>query len=55
MEAAARLGLKEATIRRRILDRRLPYVKVGRAVRVPIEAIEELIATGYRPVVAEGR
>jgi len=55
MEAAARLGLKEATIRRRILERRLPYVKVGRAVRVPIEAIEDLIATGYRPVIAEGR
>jgi excisionase family DNA binding protein len=52
-QAAARLGLKEATIRRRILERRIPYVKLGRAVRIPVEAVEGLMAAGYRPVIAE--
>ena len=55
MDAAQRLGLKESTIRRRILERRLAYVKNGRAVRVPIEVVERLIADGWRdPVIAEG-
>ncbi|MBI5197929.1 MAG: excisionase family DNA-binding protein [Nitrospirae bacterium] len=47
-EAAVRLGLKEATIRRRILEKRIGYVKVGRAVRIPVEIVEEIIAAGYR-------
>ncbi len=52
-QTAARLGLKEATIRRRILERKIPYVKLGRAVRIPVEAIESLVAAGYRPVIDE--
>jgi excisionase family DNA binding protein len=47
-QVAERLALKESTIRRRILERKLAYVKSGRAVRVPIEAVEELIAEGWR-------
>jgi excisionase family DNA binding protein len=31
-EAATRLGLKSSTIRRRILERKIDYVKNGRAV-----------------------
>jgi excisionase family DNA binding protein len=50
-QVADRLGLKEATIRRRILERRLPYVKLGRAVRIPIEVIDALIASSYRPAI----
>ena len=50
-QVANRLGLKESTIRRRILDRRLPYVKLGRAVRIPVEAIEALIASSYHPAI----
>jgi len=53
-EVAYRLGLKPATIRRRILERRMPYVKLGRAVRIPIEAVEALIAASYRPAIDEG-
>ena len=53
-EVASRLGLKEATIRRRILDRRIDYVKNGRSVRIPIEAVEKVIAAGYRPAIGEG-
>jgi excisionase family DNA binding protein len=48
VDAARRLGLKECTIRRRILERKLAYVKNGRAVRVPIEVVERLIAEGWR-------
>jgi excisionase family DNA binding protein len=50
-QVADRLGLKEATIRRRILERRLPYVKLGRAVRIPIEVIDALIVASYRPAI----
>jgi len=51
VQVANRLGLKEATIRRRILERRLPYVKLGRAVRIPEEAVDALIASSYRPAI----
>ena len=51
-EAAERLGLKEATIRRRILERKISYVKIGRAVRIPVEVVEGLIAAGYRPPIS---
>ena len=52
-QTAARLGLKEATIRRYILERRIPYVKLGRAVRIPIEAVESWIVASYRPAIDE--
>jgi excisionase family DNA binding protein len=55
VDAANRLGLKESTIRRRILERKLAYVKNGRAVRVPVEVIEQVIADGWRePIGALG-
>ena len=50
-QVANRLGLKEATIRRCILERRLPYVKLGRAVRIPVEVIDALIASSYRSAI----
>jgi len=52
-EVATRLGLKESTVRRRILERRIDYVKNGRSVRIPLEAIERIIATGFRPALPE--
>lgn len=52
-QAADRLGLKPATIRRRILERRLTYVKLGRAVRIPVEVIDALIASSYRPAIED--
>ena len=52
-ETAARLGLKVSTIRRRILERKIDYVKNGRAVRIPIEAVEKVIKVGYRSEVPE--
>jgi excisionase family DNA binding protein len=47
-QAASLLALKPATIRRRILERRIDYIKLGRAVRIPANAVEQLIQAGYR-------
>ena len=52
-EAATRLGLKVSTLRRRILERRIDYVKNGRSVRIPLEAVERIITSGYRPAIEE--
>ena len=46
-EAATRLGLKVSTIRRRILEKRITVVRIGRAVRIPIEVIDAMIADGW--------
>jgi excisionase family DNA binding protein len=49
-ETAERLGLKPATIRAWLLRRKnLPFVRCGRAVRVPIEAVEKFIAENTIP------
>jgi len=47
-EAEARTGRKASTWRRDILLRRVPYVKIGRSVRIPEEAVNALIAQGWR-------
>ncbi len=47
-EAEARTGRKASTWRRDILLRRVPYVKIGRSVRIPVEAVDALIAQGWR-------
>ena len=56
-EAANRLGLKESTIRKYILKRQIAFVKPSvRAVRIPIEELERILAAGLRPAIpqAEG-
>ena len=51
-EVADRLGLKESTIRKRILQRQIAYVKPSlRAVQIPIEELERILTNGFRPVV----
>jgi excisionase family DNA binding protein len=51
-EAEQRTGRKASTWRRDILLTRIPYVKLGRSVRIPEEVIEALIKKGWRgPVV----
>ncbi len=54
-EAAGLLGLKVTTIRRMIFERRIPTVKIGRSVRIPIEAINRIISDGWREPVVAGR
>lgn len=52
-EAAGQLGLKVSTIRRKILTKTITTVKLGRAVRIPVEAIESLIAAGWQEPVGK--
>ena len=53
-QAEARTGRKAATWRRDILTKKIPYVKLGRSVRVPVEVIDRLIAEGWREPAGEG-
>lgn len=49
-ETAERLGLKPATIRAWQLRRKnLPFVRCGRAIRIPLEAVEKFIAENTIP------
>jgi excisionase family DNA binding protein len=51
-ETALRLGLKPATIRRMIFQRRIDTVRPSlRAVRVPESAVRRILEQGYRPAV----
>jgi excisionase family DNA binding protein len=43
------LGLKESTIRAWIARRRIGIVRLGRAIRVPLEEADRLIAEGTIP------
>jgi excisionase family DNA binding protein len=49
-EAAARLGLRESTIRSWVLARRIGRVRIGRrSIRIPVEEVERLIQEGSEP------
>ena len=54
-ETAARLGIKPATVRAWLLLRKLPCVHVGRAVRIPAEAIAQFIERNTIPARDERR
>lgn len=48
-QAAERLGLQPSTVRAWIAQRRIGIVRLGRAVRIPLEEVERLIAQGTIP------
>jgi excisionase family DNA binding protein len=48
-EAAQLLGLKPATLRAWILRRKIEFVRVGRAVRIPAAAIAQYIERNTVP------
>jgi len=48
-QTAEMLGLKESTIRAWIARRRIGIVRLGRAIRVPLEEADRLIAEGTIP------
>lgn len=48
-EAADQLGIKPSTVRAWLLRRKLPCVHVGRAVRVPADAVAEFIKRNTIP------
>lgn len=52
LEAADRLALRPATIRRMILERRIDTVRPSvRAVRIPEAAVARILRQGFRPAV----
>jgi excisionase family DNA binding protein len=54
-QAAERLGLRESTVRRMVLERRIDTVRpCKRAVRIPLDAIMRLLEHNYRPAVSQG-
>ena len=48
-QASDRLGLRESTIRAWIAQRRIGIVRLGRAVRIPSEELDRLIAENTIP------
>jgi len=54
-ETADELGVKQPTVRKWIAERRLPHVKLGRAVRVPKEAVLAFIRENTIPALERGR
>lgn len=54
-QAADRLGLRESTVRRMVLERRIDTVRpCKRAVRIPLHAVKRLLEHTYRPAVSQG-
>jgi excisionase family DNA binding protein len=52
-QVAELLGIKKETVYLWLAQRRLPKVSLGRAVRVPARAIEDLIAANTTPARGE--
>jgi len=48
MECEARTGRKVSTWRKAIARREIPFVRIGRSVRIPQEFIEDLVTKGWR-------
>lgn len=46
-EAEHILKRRVSTLRKDIARRRIPYVRVGRQIRIPREVIEQMISTGW--------
>jgi excisionase family DNA binding protein len=51
--AADELGLSPATLRAWIRQRRIGYVRLGRAVRIPANEIRRLVERGTVPAIRE--
>jgi excisionase family DNA binding protein len=45
-QAAERLGTSVRFVRRLVFERRIPYVKVGRHVRIPARDLDAFIRAG---------
>jgi excisionase family DNA binding protein len=54
-QAAEELGLSEATIRAWIRHRRIGYVRLGRAVRIPASEIHRIVERGTVPAIQDDR
>ena len=54
MECEMRTGRKVSTWRKAISRREIPFVHLGRSVRIPEEFIEEMIRKGWHDPVVVG-
>jgi excisionase family DNA binding protein len=45
---AGRLGVPPARVRRWLREGRLPHVRLGRTVKIPMDALERLLETDAR-------
>jgi excisionase family DNA binding protein len=52
-QTASRLGISVKCLRSWIYRRTIPYVKVGRAVRISDETIQKIIDRGTMPALEE--
>lgn len=53
-DAAALLALKSSTLRKWILQRQVPYIRLGkRAIRIPKSWISDQIRTGRQEAIGE--
>jgi excisionase family DNA binding protein len=48
-ETASALNMSEAWVRKGILERRIPYTKLGRSIRFTHEQVAQIIAAGEQP------
>ncbi len=53
-EASEQLGLRESTLRKWVLQKRISYCKLGRSVRLPAEVVAKLIRESYREAIPAG-
>ncbi len=53
-EASEQLGLRESTLRKWVLQKRISYCKLGRSVRLPAEVVAKLIRESYQEAIPEG-
>jgi excisionase family DNA binding protein len=53
-ETAQYLGLRPATIRRWVFERRLPTVKLGRRVLIRRDVVDDLVRRSERAAVPRG-
>ena len=51
-EAEGMTGRKASTWRKDIHLRRIPTVRIGRQVRIPLSAIQALVTKGFTPAVS---
>ena len=47
-ECEVRTGRKVSTWRKAIARREIPFVHLGRSVRIPVEFVDDLIEKGWR-------
>ncbi|HWP84013.1 MAG TPA: helix-turn-helix domain-containing protein [Terriglobia bacterium] len=54
-EVAEITGWKQSTVRAKILRREIPYVKLGKSVRISEAVLEALVNSNTIPAKPEGR